>query len=419
MSGAQQHTQQHAQERSRAIFFEGIEHFEAGRLEPARECFERCLALTPDRPSVRGNLGVTLFRLGRSREALPHLQSATAADPQIAQAWAALGLAHESHGDWAPAVAALRKAVELDPGAAPLWHGLGQCLARTGRPHDALQAFARALAIDPAFAAAWSVRGGLLRELQRFDEAAHCFEQAIAHGADRELHAYYLAAVRRDGAAPAHAPRQYVQALFDDYAADFQHHLVDQLGYRGHEVLLQPVLASGRRWRRVIDLGCGTGLCGVLLQPLSDAIDGVDLSGAMLEQARKSGAYRTLVQADVVDYLAGVPPASADLVVAADVLNYVGDLSALFEVVARVLAPDGQFAFTVELAIDGQDLQLLPSLRYAHSEAGVRRLAQRFGLAIDALRPAPIRHDQGRPVAGLYLHLRRPAIHNVTQERSP
>ena len=37
------------QARSRELFFEGIDHFEAQRLEQARECFERCLALTPGR----------------------------------------------------------------------------------------------------------------------------------------------------------------------------------------------------------------------------------------------------------------------------------------------------------------------------------------------------------------------------------
>jgi predicted TPR repeat methyltransferase len=198
-----------------------------------------------------------------------------------------------------------------------------------------------------------------------------------------------------------------VQALFDDYAADFQHHLVDQLGYRGHEVLLQPVLAGGRRFRRGIDLGCGTGLCGALLRTACEAIDGVDLSGAMLEQAAKTGAYRALAQADIGDYVAGEPAASADLVVACDVLNYVGELSALFDHVARVLEKAGLFAFTVELATNEQDLQLLPSLRYAHSEAGVRRLAERSGFVIDDLRDAPIRHEQARPVAGLYLRLRR------------
>jgi predicted TPR repeat methyltransferase len=97
-----------------------------------------------------------------------------------------------------------------------------------------------------------------------------------------------------------------------------------------------------------------------------------------------------------------------DLLVAADVMIYVGDLTGVLRDAARVLAPGGLFAFTVELPANGSaELQLLPSLRYAHSEAYVRRLAAQCGLQADELRPAPIRHEQGRPVPGLYVRLRR------------
>jgi predicted TPR repeat methyltransferase len=397
-----------AQRQSRELFFEGIGHFQAGRLAEARACFERCQALTPDRPSVLGNLGVTLFRLGHVREALPLLQQATTGEPQFGDAWAALGLAHESQGHWDAAVAALGEALSIVPPSPALWLSLGRSQARLGRNADALHALDRALALDATLADAWSLRGSLQRELKQFDAAAQSYEQAIAHGADRELHAYYLAAVRSDARAapPPHAPRQYVQALFDDYAADFQGHLVQQLGYRGHEVLLKPLVDSGRRFAQAIDLGCGTGLCGSLLKPSCDTLDGVDLSAAMLEQAKKLGVYRDLVQADIGEYLAAATQ-RVDLVVAADVLIYVGDPSALFRDVARLLEPDGLFAFTVELPTDGQDLQLLPSLRYAHSEALVRRLAAACGLALDNLRAAPIRHEQGTPVPGLYVTLRQ------------
>lgn len=397
--------------RSRATFFEGIEHFEAGRLPEARACFERCQALTPGRPSVLGNLGVTLLRLGHPREALPLLQQATAGEPGFADAWVGLGLAHEAQGDWAAAVPALQRALDLVPSGertAALHLSLGRCLMRLGRPQDALQALDRAVATDPALADAWSLRGGLLRELHQLDAAAHSYEQAIAHGADRELHAYYLASVRGGRAEPpAHAPRQYVESLFDDYAADFQGHLVQQLGYRGHEVLLQPIVDSGRRFRHALDLGCGTGLCGTLLKPVCDAVDGVDLSGAMLAQARKLGLYRELVQADIGPFLAGASQ-RMDLVVAADVMIYVGELSGVLRDVARLLESGGLFAFTVELPSNGeQELQLLPSLRYAHSEGYVRRLAAQSGLHADDLRPAPIRHEHGQPVPGLCVRLRK------------
>jgi tetratricopeptide (TPR) repeat protein len=65
-----------------------------------------------------------------------------------------------------------------------------------------------------------------------------------------------------------------------------------------------------------------------------------------------------------------------DLILAADVFIYVGDLAAVFRSVRRILEPGGCLAFTVEPAKTGQDIQLLPSLRYAHSQTYVQRLAQ-------------------------------------------
>ena len=358
---------------SRALFFEGIEHFENGRLEPARICFEKCQALTPGRPSVLGNLGVTLFHLRQWEAAIPILGQATAADPSLAEAWACLGLANEAQGHWHAAANALEKSLALSPRQVRLWLSLGDVSLRLGNVEKALQAVDRALQEDPGCASAWSERGSLMRELHRLEEAACCFEQALALGGDPELNRFYLASVR-DGDTLTTPPRHYVEALFDDYAADFQSHLVEKLGYRGFEVLLKPLLDTGKRYGHVLDLGCGTGLCGPLIAPQADTIDGVDVSSAMLEQARKLGVYRELIHADLGEFLAATAW-RLDLILAADVFVYVGDLTTVFRSARRILEPGGCLALTVELAKKGQDIQLLPSLRYAHSEDYIRRLA--------------------------------------------
>ena len=90
---------------------------------------------------------------------------------------------------------------------------------------------------------------------------------------------------------------------------------------------------------------------------------------------------------------------------AADVFIYVGDLAGVLRSARRILAPGGCLAFTVELASEGKDIQLLPSLRYAHSEAYVRRLADAAGFAAVRISTAAIRREQGKPIAGLYVYL--------------
>jgi predicted TPR repeat methyltransferase len=370
---------------------------------------------------VLGNLGITLLRLRRFEDALPLLQQATVAEPDYVEAWTCLGMVLEALGRWEAAVGVYETTTTLLRTSASPWLRMAACLTRLGRPQKALRAYDHALIVAPEDAQAWTSKGGLLRELQRLDEAAQCFEKALARGGNVDLNQYYLASVRGSaGSYASHAsntpsapPRQYVEGLFDDYAQEFQQHVTGKLRYQGHTQLLEPLIAAQHRFERALDLGCGTGLCAPLLHPIAKVIDGVDLSQAMLRKAHKLGLYRDLVHADIGTWLASTQE-RADLIVAADVFIYVGELSAVFAAVRRVLFPGGCFAFTVEEPQEEsneepneeRDWQLLPSLRYAHSEHYIRRLAYERGFTVEQLYRAPIREDQGQPVEGLYVYLR-------------
>ena len=394
-----------AHERAKAFFFAGNEHFEAGRLEQARADYEAALALVPERPSVLANLGVTLCRLGQWQAAVQRLDAALLGNPTDRDAWAALGLSREALGDWPGAAHALRQAIALGALLPSLHLALSHCELRQSRWREGLQALDDALAIDPREPEVWSQRGHLMRETGQLREAARCYEQALAHGAEPALHRHYLASVQ-DLRDPPPPPPVYAAALFDQYAGEFQDHLLAQLRYVAPETLLKPVIDAGQRLGLVLDLGCGSGLCGRLLAPLADAIEGVDASAAMLEAARASGAYRALAHGDLLAWLQA-DTAPADLIVAADVFIYVGPLDAVFAAAAARLAPGGRFAFSVEQADTGRELQLRPSLRYAHSVELIQRLAAAHGLSVQAIEAGPIREEQGRAVMGWYAWLQR------------
>ncbi|MFT3818230.1 MAG: tetratricopeptide repeat protein [Rubrivivax sp.] len=393
---------------AREHFNTGLAALQAGQPAQAEQALRQSLALLPGRASTQLNLAVALLRQDRAAEALPLLDAVLAQTPDDVDALGHRGAALNQLQQPEQAAPVFQRLVQIAPQRPQAWFHLAQTLQMLGHPDQALPAYERCLALQPGHAAACSQRGTALRELGRLDEAAAAFEQALALGDDDAgFNAYYLAALRGGSGAPPQAPPAYVQGLFDDYAADFDRHLVDKLDYHAPAALQRLLLGPGigrSAFGEVLDLGCGTGLCAPLLRPLAQRLLGVDLSAAMLRAAAARGLYDELQQADLVPHLQALAASGrrVELLVAADVLIYLGDLAPLFAAAARVLAPGGLFAFSVEIAPPEQPFVLQPSLRYAHGEAALRRLAAAHGLQPLRDERGLLRVEQGQPVAGQY-----------------
>lgn len=395
---------------ARQLFLTGIEHFGAARYAAAEEAFAAALKLVPGRPSVLGNLGIAKVHLDKFAEAVPLLRAAVAGDDDQPDAWRALAIAQMELGRYTDAFESLEGARES--GADPLAVRLltAQCHARGGAHAQGIELYRGVLAEQPDLPDAWTELGHVLREARRYDEAGAAYTEARARGGDAATLDYFLGAMQpQAGAAVPEAPRAYVEKLFDDYAGDFDDHLVNKLGYTGHRMLVERLPAAApQRFARVLDAGCGTGLIGPLIRPRSDVLVGMDLSAGMLEKARERGVYDRLDQGDLTEYLAR-PQEPYDLVLVADVFVYVGALDTVFQLLAERLVPGGWLAFTVEesKATEGNGVELLPSLRYAHRPDYLRRLAAAHGFEwVDSLKMA-LRYDQKQGIDGLCVFLRR------------
>jgi predicted TPR repeat methyltransferase len=171
------------------------------------------------------------------------------------------------------------------------------------------------------------------------------------------------------------SPPAYIKEHFDAFAAGFDAQLVGVLGYDIPEKLCAAVKAAADTGHRydALDAGCGTGLCGPHLLPFVRTLTGVDLSEKMLGQAAKRGIYGDLICEDLTTFL-DKSDGRFDLVVAADVMIYAGNLASFMEAAARAIRPGGLLAFSTEVVEEGT-YKLLPSGRFAHSAAYVRSLA--------------------------------------------
>ncbi|MBC2771600.1 methyltransferase domain-containing protein [Rhizobium sp. AQ_MP] len=208
---------------------------------------------------------------------------------------------------------------------------------------------------------------------------------------------------------PDQPPSRYVEALFDDYADRFDTALVERLDYTVPAKLARLIADhDDRRFEVAVDLGCGTGLFGAEIRDRVARLEGFDLSVNMLAKAEEKGLYDFLAKADLsLDpaqsglFDEGLADGRADIVSAADVLMYLGDLANAFSLAARLARPGAFFAFSVEDAGEGDGFLLAPSLRYAHTEQHVRQRLAENGFEVLTLARTTIRMDGGKSVSGI------------------
>ena len=276
-------------------------------------------------------------------------------------------------------------------------------LERRGEFLAAADVLAQALERAPCFCVAWFALAEIRERLGDRAGAGHAFRQALALDPnDAQGAGLRLARIE---ARTAPMPPAYVRTLFDQYAPRYDRALVQELAYCAPRLLrdaverMQTARGLAAKFRRMLDLGCGTGLAGEAFAQLCDTMFGIDLSPAMIERARRKHLYGGLLVADLNAALER-EQARADLIVAADAFVYLADLQPVCRAAARVLEPGGLFAFTTETH-EGAGVVLGEKLRYAHSARHVRGALEAAGLSVLALAPASPRTENAVPVPGL------------------
>ena len=401
----------------------GIALDRSHRPAEAAGALERSVALRREQPDTWILLGQVRGKLGDRSGAEAAYRTVLDQRPSCCAAWQCLALLMEEGRDYAAAIDAFRACVSLGEGSVAIWANLGRLCYQTARVLEAHDAYEVAMRGDPSnalyrqmFRKARFARDVL--EGASVDVALEAYEReepplgdearkrrldlleasagllATSGHLDGALRlvskrlqlepssasARYLLNVLVDEPGLERSPTDYIVESFDAFAEQFDAKLVGVLGYDVPEQLcaiVRSAAAPGRRYD-ALDAGCGTGLCGPLLRPLSRDLVGVDLSAKMLEQAARRGDYDTLVREELTAFLAR-NPGRFDLIVAADVLIYFGDLAPLFAVAATAIRAGGLLAVSTEQlgarSDPGRGYRVLPSGRFAHAPEYVRAAA--------------------------------------------
>ena len=328
-----------------------------------------------------------------------------AQDRNHVEAMSLLGSIAEKTGANDAAISVFSRVLSIDGANLAAHLGLGSALAASGKWEEAVASYRNGLALDGGNVEALNGLGAAQIALGDRAAALRSFEAALRANPANDMAGYMAAALKGNGIPPK---SHIVRASFDRYAGQFESHLVDVLRYR-MPALIAETLATHHPtpFAAALDLGCGTGLLVDAMGPNRlAAIDGVDLSPRMIDEARKKGRYRSLFVADIADYLRRAAAASYDLIVSADVFIYVGPLEPIFAGIGRALAPDGLFAFSVEhTEADGYEVQA--SSRYAHGIGYIDRLAAAAGLERVTSSLSPLRRENGADIPGRLELLRK------------
>jgi predicted TPR repeat methyltransferase len=397
---------------------EAIARHRAGDHAAAEGGYRTHLHQFPGDPSALHFLGLLRNHQGRNSEGIPLMLAALEADPGYVDAWSNLGIAYYEERDLVRSEKCCRKAIELSPGFANAWVNLALTLRAKDSLEEALYALGRALELNPRQRSAALYYGQLLYRLDRLSEALEFYRAWLEHSPDDPIAQHMLAATGGAGC-PARASDAYVRSTFDDFAGSFDRSL-QLLRYQApqllHAAVMSPDVLPRTTDLDVLDLGCGTGLCGPLLRPLSRALVGVDLSPKMLSQAAARGVYDQLNCAELTAWLAAYDR-TFDLAVAVDVLCYFGDLDPAFARVRSVLAPDGRFGCSLEAAPEGESTQpflLQPHGRYQHQLAYIESSLARSGLQPVRISQSVLRYERQEPVVGHLVVARIAVQHNAT-----
>jgi len=409
-----------------------------GELLEARTLYNDILRAVPEHPDALHYLGVAMHQLGDSEEGIVYIQRSLESAPGHPDALNNLGNVYREIGRYEDSEASYKKVLEIAPDHADTLVNLGIILRGLKRPEEALAMIEQALVIDPEHAKAHHNLGNVYRDLERYDEALTAYGRSetldpldgdsaraiakllnsqgrhdeavkvlkslIETKPDDALAVHQLAACTGQEV-PKRATDQYICQMFDHYAASFDESLA-RLKYKAPTLVGARVIkqfgGSDQKYR-VLDIGCGTGLCGPLVKPISDRLVGVDLSRNMLQRAEKRGVYDQLEEAELSAYM-NTEEAAFDVVICVDTFVYFGDLGDGLRAASHTLRTGGWLFFTVEQHEPEEHdnnywLQLHG--RYSHSKRYVRRTLEDAGFDVGELDDVILRTERGNPVDGI------------------
>ena len=377
------------------MFYLGVLHLENNALTEAEHFFEEVLTQDKDHVQALTNLGVIALKNHQDQRAINYFTHALALDNEEQDARNNLAATFMHHDRFENALMHYDVLLKKNPDNSEYHYNSGVAQMALGHLNEALIHFEHLIQLNPYHAPTLNNMAAVYLKLEQKETAKDYLERALKINPDDHISRHMLHALLgiKNG---VHVP-EYAHNLFNNYALYYEQHLQGALRYTVpthiartlHDLHVLEV-------HNTLDVGCGTGLTGVVLRELSQHLIGIDIAEKMLVHADKKGIYDQLIHSEIIEFLRH-SEASFDLIVAADVLPYFGNLDEFFSLISAHLSNNSYFIFTTEQSNDCS-WQLEPSARFSHTPHYIKQLAEHCSLVLIHQEIIPGRLQDNLPV---------------------
>jgi predicted TPR repeat methyltransferase len=378
-------------------------------IEEAEVCYRRALEIKQDHPEANNNLGMMLSDRGQHSDALACYRKALAVNPRFVDALSNSAVATRRAGNIGEAVELWKQAVVLRPNCVEAHVYLADTLADLGAVEEARRhaLIADALDIPPRSAVQFALAIALARCGIRESAITRLRQCAAGDPLDRYGARLALAALNEEPV-PKRASDAFIDRLYA-ICSDRWDNAAGPFPYRGAQLVADKVVGDRLD---VLDAGCGTGLVGALVRNRSRRLVGVDLSGSMLELAKRKNVYDELHKGDLLSFMQARPQ-SCDVVTCAATLIHFGDLGPAFAAAESALLAGGALVFTV--FPNEQDANVSVAALdgfgqggcFVHGRSHIVDKAMAHGFSVEAVESAVHEYKNGLPIMCLVVVLRK------------
>lgn len=372
------------------------------KLVDAEKHFQSVLAIDEEHLETLNNMGVICLKKSEPQQAVEYFAKVLALDDEYLDARSNIAATFLQNDRYPQAIRQYKEYLKLKPDNLEANYNIAVAFMSLGHLEDAIRHYQIVIEHNPQHANAEANLGAIYLRLEQRDNAVEHFQKALEIDPNNPSVQYMLRALRGDKGL-SKTPSEYIKNLFDNYAIQYDQHLVERLHYQIplhlRNILKEACGQESAEWN-IVDLGCGTGLSGEEFKDYSKHIIGVDLSDKMIAVAKQKNIYDELVSKNISEYLEDTKE-KFDLIIAADVFGYIGELESIFKLCKKALSSEGLFTFSVEKTLQ-QPFELKSTARFAHSLEYIQELAQKTGFNIVKWQEVTARVQNEKPL-GAYV----------------